>query len=138
MLEKSEIALMRKTPLIMLDRKTLAAEVFYQTLFEMSPHLRDLFPEQMGDQARKFAATLIVAINALSDWDGLRPVIEALARRHLGYGVKKEHYDEVGEALLATLRKFDAQPDELAIWARVYRKLADHMTDIAYPSATTG
>ena len=31
--------------------------------------------------------------------------LEGLARRHLGYGVKDEHYDKVGEALLWTLEK---------------------------------
>lgn len=136
MLQESEIDLLRTTPLVMLKRKEAAAELFYDTLFEMSPQLRALFPPQMSDQAQKFAATLVVAINSLTDWDALRPVVEALARRHLSYGVEAEHYAQVGDALMATLRKFDAQPEELLVWGRVYKKLSSHMIATAYPTVS--
>lgn len=133
MLDQTEIDLLRVTPLVMLNRKELAAEVFYDILFKKSPDIRKLFPDQMTDQARKFAATLVVTINSLNDWEGFRPVIEALARRHLAYGVKREHYAKVGEALMATLKRFDARGDELVVWQHVYENLSSHMISTAYP-----
>lgn len=133
MLHIEEIELLRKTPLIMLGQKESAAEAFYQTLFEMAPEVRAMFPSQMTDQSRKFAATLIVAINSLSDWNALRPVIEALSRRHLNYGVAPDHYAIVGRALMKTLKQFGASSEELEVWSKVYEKLADHMITTAYP-----
>ncbi len=134
MLAQDEIDLLRKTPLVMLDCSELAAQTFYETLFEMAPEVRSLFPSQMSDQSRKFAATLIVAINSLSDWNALRPVIEALSRRHLNYGVAAHHYETVGKALMKTLTQFDASPAELTVWREVYQKLSNHMVATAYPA----
>lgn len=134
MLDPKEIDVLRATPLVMLADSEEAAVTFYNTLFEQCPEVRSLFPDQMSGQARKFAATLIVAINSLSDWDSIVRVIEALARRHIGYGVAPEHYDVVGKALITTLQKYDATPEELALWTTVYGRLSSHMIRTAYPT----
>ena len=42
---------------------------------------------------------------SLNRLDALVPVVEDLGRRHAGYGVKDEHYDSVGAALLWTLER---------------------------------
>lgn len=115
------------------DRKEVAAREFYETLFRLSPDLRTLFPDEMSEQSRKFAATLVVTINSLSDWEAFRPVIEALARRHVSYGVQAEHYELVKRALAATLKSVSATPEEMSIWMKVYQILADHMVSTAYP-----
>jgi nitric oxide dioxygenase len=132
MLDHSEIDILRDTALLKREQSAAAAAKFYDTLFEMSPDLRPLFPEQMTGQERKFAATLAIAVNSLSDWDALVPVIEALARRHLTYGVEASHYSDVAAALIATLQAYDATEQQLEAWTRVYGKLADHMIATAY------
>ncbi|MEM6323962.1 MAG: globin domain-containing protein [Pseudomonadota bacterium] len=135
MLTPEEQALLRGTPLVMLESREAAATSFYETLFVQCPELRAMFPKEMSEMARKFSATLVIAINSLNDWEALRPVIEALARRHLSYGVQLDHYALVRRALMASLERISATHAEVAVWARVYDHLAEHMIATAYPEA---
>jgi len=135
MLDQHELHTLRATPLVTPQHKVDAAHTFYKTLFELSPELRDLFPSDLSDQVRKFSATLVIAINSLNDWQALQPVVEAIARRHVSYGVTKEHYGLVRHALVVTLNKLAASEEELEIWGRVYDRLARHMIETAHPEA---
>ena len=107
---------------------------FYANLFETAPELRKMFPDQMVEQERKFAATLVVVLNSATDWPSLQPVIEALARRHVSYGVTADHYETVGDVLLETVQALGANEDDLAVWRKTYDFLASHMIATAYPS----
>jgi hemoglobin-like flavoprotein len=109
-----------------------AAELFYNRLFELDPSLRPLFPTDLSEQRRKLMQTLSVAVGSLRYIDGLVPTIEALARRHATYGVRPEHFDTVGAALLWTLSQglgpsFTAEVN--AAWVAVYTVLADTMKE---------
>lgn len=132
MLNRNQIDILRATPLVMREDSEATAAFFYETLFELSPELRSLFTGRHSDQARKFAATLVVAINSLGDWEALAPVVEALARRHLAYGVMPDHYQKVGIALISTLKSLNVTPEELELWGAVYSKLSKHMIETAY------
>ena len=90
----------------------------------------------MSEQARKFSATLVVAVNSLTDWEALQPSVEALARRHLTYGVELDHYEMVGTALQTALNRVGASADVCAAWRRVYGLLSEHMIATAYPQTT--
>jgi len=60
--------------------------------------------------------------------------LEGLARRHVGYGVRDEHYDKVGEALLWTLERGlkDAfTPQVRDAWAALYAAVARIMRNAA-------
>ncbi|MFT7033296.1 MAG: hemoglobin-like flavoprotein [Cyclobacteriaceae bacterium] len=46
---------------------------------------------------------LAAAAKGLDDLNVLVPVVQGLGKRHVGYGVKDEHYGIVGSTLLATL-----------------------------------
>jgi hemoglobin-like flavoprotein len=73
---------------------------------------------------------LSVAISGLDDLDKLIPIVETLGRRHAGYGVKDEHYDSVGAALLWTLQQGLGaawNPETAAAWAEVYGVLSGVM-----------
>lgn len=81
-----------------------AATRFYDRLFELDPSLRALFPAtDLRDQKRKLMQTLTVAVRGLHRLQDLTPALEALGRRHVGYGVQDAHYETVGQALLWTL-----------------------------------
>jgi len=82
-----------------------AADLFYQRLFTLDPSLRPLFPDDLEEQKRKLMQMLGLAVKGLNQPERLVPVLEDLGRRHGTYGVKDEHYDVVGEALLWTLAK---------------------------------
>jgi nitric oxide dioxygenase len=82
-----------------------AAVLFYGRLFEIDPSLRPLFRGDMAEQGRKLMTTLKVVVNGLTRLEALVPAVEALGRRHAGYGIKDEHYNTVAAALLWTLEQ---------------------------------
>jgi hemoglobin-like flavoprotein len=78
------------------------------------------------------------AVNGLDRLDAIVPAVQDLGRRHVGYGVKDEHYDTVGAALLWTLEAGlgDAfTPDVKESWTTVYTLLADTMKSAAAQAA---
>ncbi|MET1413332.1 globin domain-containing protein [Roseibium sp. HPY-6] len=115
------------------EHRDRTGALFYDLLFAENPELKSMFPSDLADQGRKLGATIAVAIDLANDWERLSPILENLARRHLGYGVEAKHYDAVGAALLATLSQAGATPEQSGAWARVYSKISGHMIGAAYP-----
>jgi hemoglobin-like flavoprotein len=108
--------------------------MFYDRLFSIAPEVKPLFKGDIAEQSRKLMDTLALAVGMLRDMPTLVITLEGLARRHVGYGVKDEHYDKVGEALLWTLEKglgdaFTAQVREA--WTALYVAVAKIMRDAA-------
>lgn len=111
------------------------ATVFYNRLFAMKPTLRLLFPADLTEQKKKLMTTLALTIKSLGEADKLIPVLENLGRKHALYGVRKEHYDIVGTALLLTLRdalgkEFTAEARDA--WAQMYDFVAGTMKRAAH------
>lgn len=80
-----------------------AADLFYTKLFELDASLRGLFPTDLSEQKKKLMATLGRVVASLDNLPAVVPAVQALGQKHVGYGVKPEHYATVGSALLATL-----------------------------------
>lgn len=107
-----------------------AAALFYGNLFAADPSLKALFKGDMDEQGKKLMQVLATAVNSLKNLPGLVPVLQALAKRHVGYGVKDEHYATVGSALLLTLSQGlgDAFTDDVKeAWVTTYTLIADTM-----------
>jgi hemoglobin-like flavoprotein len=108
-----------------------AAALFYDRLFKLDPSLRPLFKAaDMREQGRKLMQVLAVAVKGLDDLDQLVPAVQALGRRHGTYGVRQEHYDTVGQALLWTLEKGLRDRFTAAVrdaWTQAYHMLATAM-----------
>src|SRR5215470_17143477 len=66
----------------------LAAEIFYGRLFEIAPAVRPLFRGDMKEQGRMLMAVLTAVVNGLGNLESILPAARALAKRHVGYGVK--------------------------------------------------
>jgi hemoglobin-like flavoprotein len=112
-----------------------AAVIFYDRLFAVAPSVRALFPDDMSEQRKKLMATLAVVVNGLTNLPAVLPAASALAKRHVGYGAKPEHYPVVGGALLWTLERGlgEAWTPELAeAWAAAYGTLSGFMIAEAY------
>jgi len=112
-----------------------AAALFYGRLFEIAPAVKSLFHGDMTEQGRKLMATLAVVVNGLGNLETILPAASALAKRHVGYGVKAADYAPVGAALLWTLEKGlgkDWTPDLAAAWGAAYTVLSDYMFGEAY------
>jgi hemoglobin-like flavoprotein len=112
-----------------------AAEAFYGRLFEVAPAVQPLFPSDMTQQRRKLMASLAIVVHGLSDLPSILPTASALAKRHIGYGAKPEHYPLVGEALLWTLARALGPrwtPEVASAWTAAYTTLSDVMIEAAY------
>jgi hemoglobin-like flavoprotein len=111
----------------------LASTLFYDRLFELDPTLRRLFRRtDMAAQKKVLMQTLTVVVRSLDRLETLVPAIQAMGRRHAGYGVRPSHYDTVGAALLWTLGHGlgDGFTPELRdAWAEAYGVLATVMID---------
>jgi nitric oxide dioxygenase len=108
-----------------------AARLFYDRLFELDPALRRLFARtDMDAQRRNLMQTLAVVVKGIDRLETLVPAVEALGRRHAGYGVEARHYATVGQALLDTLATGlgDAfTPEARDAWGEAYGLLSDVM-----------
>lgn len=112
-----------------------AAQLFYGRLFEIAPAVKPMFPADMTEQSRKLMTTLAIVVNGLSNLESVLPAASALAKKHVGYGVKQEHYAPVGEALLWTLETGlgpDWSADLEAAWTAAYGTLSGFMINEAY------
>ena len=115
-----------------------AAELFYGRLFEIAPQVRAMFPDDMTEQRKKLMATLAVVVGGLTNLEAVLPAASALAKRHVSYGAKPEHYPVVGGALLWTLEKGlgDAwTPETASAWIAAFGTLSGYMISEAYGSA---
>jgi hemoglobin-like flavoprotein len=112
-----------------------AAALFYGRLFEIAPEVKPLFKGDIKEQGRKLMATLAVVVNGLDNLPSILPAASALAKKHVGYGVKPGHYTPVGAALLWTLeRGLGAAwtPQLAAAWTGAYTTLSGFMIGEAY------
>jgi hemoglobin-like flavoprotein len=115
-----------------------AAKLFYGKLFELDPSLKPLFKGDMVEQGKKLMKMINTAVNGLDRLNEIVPAVQQLGVRHISYGVRDEHYDTVGAALLWTLgaglgEAFTAETKEA--WATVYGILADTMKSAAAQAA---
>ncbi|MGA2428137.1 MAG: globin domain-containing protein [Candidatus Acidiferrum sp.] len=104
--------------------------LFYGRLFDLDPSLRRLFKIDLKEQSKKLVATLDALVEGVDDWEKIVPVLRELGQRHVGYGVKEQHYDTVCSALVwafgqALQPGFD---DEVrAAWTAVIRAVNEQM-----------
>ncbi len=115
-----------------------AAVLFYGRLFEIAPEVKPLFKSDMSEQGRKLMGTLGVVVRGLSDLPSILPAASALAKKHVGYGVKAEDYQPVGAALLWTLEKGLGEkwtPEVASAWTEAYVTLSGYMIGEAYGKA---
>jgi hemoglobin-like flavoprotein len=121
---------LRKTFAIVERQSHVAALVFYQRLFELNPMLRPLFKTDIELQAAKLMDMLSSALSLLEKPEELNETLEELGARHVTYGVRTEHYETVGEALLAMLSIVlgkDFTADTRRAWTELYQFIADTM-----------
>ncbi|MEU8356954.1 globin domain-containing protein [Nonomuraea sp. NPDC048882] len=115
-----------------------ATAYFYGRLFAENPHLRGMFPPAMDVQRDRLFSSLIRIVWSLDSPDGLAGFLGQLGRDHRKYGVIAEHYTAVGNALLATIRRFaaDVWNHEIeAAWVSAYSAAANLMIGAAESDA---
>jgi hemoglobin-like flavoprotein len=129
-----QISLVKESFIKVLPIKEAAAAAFYDRLFTLDPALKPLFRGDMAAQGQKLMMAIGTVVAALDRLDTVLPTVQAMARRHVGYGVQDGHYATVGAALLDTLAGAfgDAFTPELRnAWATAYGTLSGAMIDAA-------
>ncbi len=118
-----------------------AAELFYNRLFELAPWLKSLFKGDVKTQGRMLMQMLDYAVTGLDRLDTIAPTIQDLGKRHVGFGVREEYYETVGEAFLWTLEQGlgkDFTPEVKDAWAAAYKLLSDTMKSAARENCQVG
>ena len=131
-MNQHQIALVQSSWEKVIPIADIAADVFYEKLFELDGSLRGLFPQDLKEQKKKLMATLGRLVASLEHLSEVLPAVRALGRKHVSYGVKPHHYSVVGAALLGTLEVGlgDAFSSEVrAAWADIYGTLAKAMSE---------
>ncbi len=115
-----------------------AASIFYAKLFELDPSLKALFTSDIKEQGKKLMTMINTAVRGLNNLEGIVGAVQAMGKRHTGYGVKDEHYETVGTALIWTLGQGlgdDFTEETKEAWIATYTLLATTMKDAANESA---
>jgi nitric oxide dioxygenase len=108
----------------------IVGDAFYSKLFTDTPALRKMFPPNMQEQYKKLVDMLSTVVARLERLEELTEEIEAMAIRHVHYGVRPAHYRLIGKALLWTLQQGlgrDFTSDVEAAWLECYTVLSDTM-----------
>lgn len=130
MLDAEQKHRLRKTFALVERQSHVAALVFYQHLFELNPMLRPLFKTDIELQAAKLMDMLSTALRLMEKPDELTETLEELGARHVAYGVRTEHYETVGEALLemlSTVLAKDFTGDTRKAWTELYQFISATM-----------
>ena len=108
---------------------------FYERLFSRFPETRALFAAtDMLEQRKKLQRTLSLILEHLQEPEVLVPMLSDLGQRHMGYGVRQEHYRMVGAVLLETFADFLGQhwtPAHHDAWVKGYEAVSGLMVQAA-------
>jgi NAD(P)H-flavin reductase/hemoglobin-like flavoprotein len=139
LLDDDEIGLIDESLRLLSDRADIVVSHFYAMLFAEAPHLRALFPVSMDVQRDRLFRALGGITRTFSEPDRLLPLLAQLGRDHRRYGVRAEHYDVFGRALVAALRYHAKDvwvPELEAAWNKALAVIADAMQAGAREAAT--
>ena len=103
---------------------------FYEILFERYPQAKPLFSRERSAQAKMLAEALMAVLDHLEDAEWLSDTLSGMGRQHEGYGVTREMYPWVGDALISTFAEvaaddWDAETE--AAWGAAYGAICELM-----------
>jgi hemoglobin-like flavoprotein len=101
-----QIEIVRATWQLAATNAETVGPLFYETLFEIAPDVKNMFTRTaMPEQSKKLVSMLWYIISNLNSRTDIVDEITKLAQRHVKYGVEEKHYSYVGAALVMTLEK---------------------------------
>jgi hemoglobin-like flavoprotein len=112
--------------------------LFYNRLFLRNPNMREMFPGDIKQQAKKLAEVLKLMYSSLERLDSLRPVLRDLGSRHVReHGVFREHYVAFCQALIETFQEtagthFDDEAKQA--WSSLLAQVSSEMQNGAQES----
>ncbi|KAF2830527.1 globin-like protein [Ophiobolus disseminans] len=106
---------------------------FYADMLNAHPALKNIFNnthQATGHQPRALAGALYAYAANIDNLGALGPAVELICHKHASLYLRPEHYDIVGEHLLATMKTVlgeAATPDIMEAWGAAYWQLANIM-----------
>lgn len=138
-MNRQHIDLVRSSFALVQPIAPTAAAMFYDNLFAADPALRPLFHHgRMGQQGERLMTAIGGALRLLERPAELGSMLRMLGARHTGYGVREEHYDTVGGALLLTLAQGLGPaftPETQAAWTALFGVIKSTMLEGAREAA---
>ena len=128
------VRLVRESFAVVEPHADKVAQFFYGMLFSIAPATREMFPANMQVQRSRLLRALVHVVQLVDRPDDLVPFLRQLGRDHRKFGVVTEHYEAVGMALIAAVKKHsgDAWTDDVErAWAEAYTIMARAMLDAA-------
>ncbi len=108
-----------------------ATQVLYDKLFELAPDTKELFKNtSMERQSQMLISAIGRLVKSIDNWDAVKPDLQALAKRHAGYGLSPEHFVYFGHAfihMLKSMYKNEWNNDLEEAWKAVYQKISEVM-----------
>jgi NAD(P)H-flavin reductase/hemoglobin-like flavoprotein len=128
------VRLVRESFAVVEPQADAVARFFYGMLFSLSPSAREMFPANMEVQRSRLLRALVHVVQLVDRPDDLVPFLRQLGRDHRKFGVISAHYEAVGTALIAGVKKFAGKAWTSEIeraWAEAYTIMARAMLDAA-------
>ncbi|PQE24053.1 flavohemo protein [Rutstroemia sp. NJR-2017a BVV2] len=132
-LTPSQVQIIKATVPVLAQHGETITTKFYADLLAEKPELKNIFNnthQATGHQAKALAGALYAYAANISDLGKLSPAVELICHKHASLYIRPEHYDVVGEHLLATMKAVlgdAATPEILDAWGAAYWQLADIM-----------
>jgi NAD(P)H-flavin reductase/hemoglobin-like flavoprotein len=114
------------------------AGYFYGRLFLENPELRDMFPPFMDLQRDRLFGALVRIVHGVDRPEFLAAFLEQLGRDHRKFGARPAHYEALGRALLAALKRYAGDawtPQVEAAWVAAYSVVARTMIEASRRAA---
>lgn len=112
------------------------ASFLYEKLFELVPDSKKLFENTSWDRQNQMLISAIGKIvKSIDSWDTIKPDLEAIATRHINYGLSPEHFAYFGQALIHMLKNSlgDNWNTELEdAWKAVYQNVSEVMIGVIF------
>jgi hemoglobin-like flavoprotein len=105
MINEAQISLVQSSFVHVLPIADTAGQLLYGRIFTLAPETRSLFDDDIAPQARRLMTAVRAAVEGLGNLEQVAPVLVKLGARHARYGVRPEHFEVGGEALLWTLEQ---------------------------------
>jgi hemoglobin-like flavoprotein len=116
---------------VVVERSPDITHRFYDVLFERYPQVRGMFGRNSRPaQEKMLTQALAAVIDHLEDGPWLAQTLGGMGKKHEGYGVTREMYYWVGDALLTTLAEClgdDWTPRVSRAWSDAYAAIAGMM-----------
>jgi hemoglobin-like flavoprotein len=107
-----------------------AGVLLYQRIFTLAPETRSLFDDDIRPQAKRLMVAVKAVVDTLDNLDAVASTLVKLGARHVRYGVRPEHFEVGGEALMWTLEQGLGKaftPNVRDAWAAAWNVIADAM-----------